>query len=96
MENVLIALILAISAQGPAASEKKDVMVTVRQFVDNFTLNTPRHVVITDNRAYVVVPANYTYKQKGKLVRQIGSIYTLTLKKGSSGWRITGGAWAKR
>jgi hypothetical protein len=59
------------------------------------TLSKPRHVDITADRAYVVVPANYAFKQKGKLVKEIGSMLTLTLQKGEAGWHITGWAWAK-
>ncbi len=59
------------------------------------TLGKPRHVIITSDRAYVVVPANYTYKQKGKPVKEIASRFTVTLKKGDTGWLITGWAWAQ-
>jgi hypothetical protein len=60
------------------------------------TLGTPRHIDITADRAYVVVPANYTFKQKGKPVKEIGSTLTLALQKGAGGWRITGWAWTKK
>jgi hypothetical protein len=59
------------------------------------TLGKPRHIDITADRAYVVAPANYAYKKKGKPVDENGSIFTLALHKGASGWRITGWAWAK-
>ena len=59
------------------------------------TLSKPRHVEITADHAYVVVPANYTYKKKGKSVNETGAIWTLTLRKTEAGWRITGWAWAK-
>ncbi len=59
------------------------------------TLGDPSHVDITSDRAYVVIPADYSFKQKGKPVSEIGSIITLTLQKGATGWRITGWAWAK-
>ncbi|HUI82560.1 MAG TPA: nuclear transport factor 2 family protein [Bryobacteraceae bacterium] len=59
------------------------------------TLGTPSHVDITADRAYVVVPANYNFKQKGKPVSEVGSIVTLALQKSSSGWKITGWSWAK-
>jgi ketosteroid isomerase-like protein len=58
------------------------------------TLGNPRHIDITGDRAYVVVPANFTYKQKGKLVKETGSTWTLVLQKGEAGWRITAWAWA--
>ncbi|MGH9547139.1 MAG: hypothetical protein ACRD23_18180 [Terriglobales bacterium] len=59
------------------------------------TLKKASHVDISSDYAYVVVPANYTFKQKGKPVSEAGSIITLSLKKGPDGWRITGWAWAK-
>ncbi|MGD1098644.1 MAG: nuclear transport factor 2 family protein [Bryobacteraceae bacterium] len=60
------------------------------------TLSEPRHIDITADRAYVVVPANYTFKKKGKLVKETGSMFTFALQKGEAGWRITGWAWAKQ
>jgi len=59
------------------------------------TLGKPRHVDVTADRAYVVVPADYTFKLKGKPVKETGSIMTLTLHKGEGGWRVTGWSWAK-
>ena len=59
------------------------------------TLGNPRHVDITADRAYVVVPASYTYKKKGKLVKETDSMFTLVLQRGKEGWRVTGWAWAK-
>ena len=59
-------------------------------------LSNPRHVYIAGDRAYVVVPANYTYKQKGTEVKGIGSTLTVALQKEKDGWRITGWAWTKR
>ena len=58
-------------------------------------LGKPRHVDVTGDRAYVVVPATYTYKQKGKPVTESGSILTVALQKVAAGWRMTGWAWAK-
>lgn len=60
------------------------------------TLETPRHVDQSGDRAYVVVPAIYTYKARGKRVTESGSILTVALKRTTAGWRITGWAWAKR
>ena len=59
------------------------------------TPHAPWHVDITADRAYVVMPVDYTLKQKGKPVTELGSVITLTLQKIPSGWRITGWAWAK-
>jgi len=59
------------------------------------TLGNPRHIDVTADRAYVVVPANYTYKKKGKSMKETGSMLTVALQKGESGWRITGWSWTK-
>ena len=59
------------------------------------TLSAPSHVDVTGDRAYVVVPANYSFKLKGKPVSEVGSIITLALLKSPTGWKITGWAWAK-
>jgi len=59
------------------------------------TLGKPKHVDITGDRAYVVVPATYTYKQNGKRVTESGSILTVALQKSAAGWRMTAWTWAK-
>jgi len=55
----------------------------------------PKHVDVVGDRAYVVVPSNFTFKQNGKRVTERGSIWTVTLQKVADKWRITGWAWAK-
>jgi ketosteroid isomerase-like protein len=60
------------------------------------TLHKPRHVDVSGDRAYVVVPADYVYKVKGKKASQKGSIMVAALQKGADGWRITGWSWATR
>lgn len=59
------------------------------------TLAKPRHVDISADHAYVVIPATFKYKAKGKLVNETGSVLTATLHKGDGGWQITAWAWAK-
>jgi hypothetical protein len=59
------------------------------------TFGKPKHVDITGDRAYVVVPAKYTFKHNGKRVTESGSMMTGALQKGAEGWRITGWAWSK-
>ena len=59
------------------------------------TLSNPLHVDISGDRAYVVIPANYKFKQKGKPVGETGSIITLAMQKSQVAWRITGWSWAK-
>jgi ketosteroid isomerase-like protein len=58
-------------------------------------LGAPLHVDVTAGRAYVVVPANYTFKQKGKEVRETGSTLTVVLQKTGAGWRIIAWAWTR-
>lgn len=53
----------------------------------------PRHADISADSAYVVIPVNLAYQQSGKDMKDAG-IFTLALHKGTSGWRITGWAWA--
>ena len=59
------------------------------------TFGKPRHVDITGDRAYVVIPASYAYKLKGKKVTESGSTMTVALHKTAGGWIITGWAWSK-
>ena len=60
------------------------------------TLQKPKHVDVVGDRAYVVVPANYDYKVKGKKTSQKGSIMAAAFQKTPVGWRITGWSWATR
>jgi ketosteroid isomerase-like protein len=59
------------------------------------TIGKPTHIDVAGDHAYVVGPANYAYKLKGKPVKEVGSLFTLALQKGGAGWRITGWSWAK-
>jgi hypothetical protein len=43
-------------------------------------------------QAYVVVPAVYTFKEKGVGMREAAQM-TFVLKKGAAGWRIHGWTW---
>ena len=56
------------------------------------TLGKPRQVHVTGTRAYVVVPTNLSYNEKGQLVKRTG-LMTLALHKGIEGWRISAWAW---
>jgi ketosteroid isomerase-like protein len=60
------------------------------------TIDKPWHVDVSGDRAYVVVPANYTYKEKGKPMKETGSTFVFALQKGANGWRITGWAWGAK
>lgn len=59
------------------------------------TIGSPKHLDITGDRAYVVVPADYTYKQNGKPVKETGSILTVILQKGAADWRIIAWSWSR-
>jgi ketosteroid isomerase-like protein len=57
------------------------------------TLGKPHHLDIDSGYAYLVAPTTLTYTKAGKPVTDKGLV-TMSLKKGSSGWQITGWAWA--
>jgi hypothetical protein len=50
---------------------------------------------ITADRAYVVTKTTYDWKEKGKLMKERASTWTLALRKVAAGWRISGWAWSK-
>lgn len=56
-------------------------------------LGKPKHLDVAGDRAYMVVPATFTFTAKGKRVKQIATV-TLSLQKVASAWRITGWSWA--
>ncbi len=60
------------------------------------TLSKPRHADVTADRAYLVIPADYSFKQNGKQMKETGSSLTVALQKGTDGWRIVGWAWTKK
>jgi len=59
------------------------------------TLGEALHNNVTDDSAYVVVPATMTFKVHGKQVVQSGAVFTVALRKLAEGWRIAAWAWAK-
>jgi hypothetical protein len=52
-----------------------------------------RTIDVDGSHAYVVLPMTLTWKAHGKAIKQTGSILTMSLSKGSSGWRISGWSW---
>lgn len=60
----------------------------------NVALDKPWHVAVEGDRAYVVEPAVYSYKVKGKPAVEHG-VWTFALQRQAAGWRITGWAWAQ-
>lgn len=86
--------------QGPTAGEDwyRDVMAAGEQEGASgyqVTPGEPRHVDITGDRAYVVVPATMAFKLQGQPVTQTGSVLTVALHQLAAGWRIAAWAWAK-
>lgn len=59
------------------------------------TLRKPRRVDVTGDRAYVVAPTDFHFKENGKAGQEIGALFTVALKKTQAGWRITGWAWSR-
>ena len=57
------------------------------------TVGKPWHIDVKADRAYVVAPTTFSFKQKGKPVMEKG-IVTMALQKTATAWRITGWAWA--
>jgi hypothetical protein len=50
---------------------------------------------VTNDNAYVVVPATMTFQLRGQPMTQTGSLYTVALRRIESDWRLTAWAWAK-
>jgi ketosteroid isomerase-like protein len=56
------------------------------------TISAPTRTESSGDSAYVIVPAVYTYKEKGVAMREAAQM-TVVLKKGTSGWLIHGWTW---
>jgi hypothetical protein len=86
--------------QGPTASSDwyRDVLIegaahgASGYFV---TLGDPLHNNVTNDSAYVVVPATMKFKVGTVEIEQVGAIFTVALRKTSHGWRVAAWAWAK-
>jgi hypothetical protein len=59
------------------------------------TLGTAWTVDVTGDRAYFVAPMTYSYKQKGKSVKESAS-FAVALKRIPAGWRISSWAYSKQ
>ena len=59
------------------------------------TMGSPRHVDVSGDVAYVVVPTEFSFKLKGKPTKESGSTLTVVLHKGPKGWLITAWTWTK-
>jgi ketosteroid isomerase-like protein len=59
---------------------------------EKVTLKAPTRIESLGTDAYVIVPATFSFKQKGAMMRESAQM-TFTLKKEASGWLITGWTW---
>jgi ketosteroid isomerase-like protein len=59
------------------------------------TTAKPLHVTVDGNRGYAVVPATFTFKEKGKTVTE-HALWTFAMEKGGGEWKIAGWAWGKK
>ncbi|OBF42805.1 hypothetical protein A5719_10175 [Mycolicibacterium peregrinum] len=59
------------------------------------TLGDPRHVDVNGDNGYVVVPTTMTFDLNGQQIVQTGGVFTLALRNGDDGWRLTAWAWSK-
>ena len=86
--------------QGPTASNDwwQDVLTEGAHLGASgyhITFGEPRHVDITGDYAYVVVPATMTFNLQGEQVTQTGAVFTVALRKVGAEWRLAAWAWAK-
>jgi predicted RNA-binding protein YlqC (UPF0109 family) len=56
------------------------------------TLHKPRKVSVTGSQAYVIVPVNLRYNDKGHVIMRTG-LMTMALHKRVDSWRIAAWAW---
>jgi ketosteroid isomerase-like protein len=59
------------------------------------TITSTKHLDVTGDRAYLVTLADYTWKEKGKPMKETASTFTFVLQKGAAGWRIIGWSWSR-
>ena len=58
-------------------------------------IGAPWSVDVEGDRAYVVAPATYTYKQHGKVGKELHAVFTAGFRKTDAGWRISAWTWSK-
>jgi ketosteroid isomerase-like protein len=86
--------------QGPTATQDwwRDVLAEgehVGASGYHVTLDEPRHVEVNGDHGYVVVPVTMTFDLNGQKVTQTGAVFTIALRHGDDGWRLTAWAWSK-
>jgi len=60
------------------------------------TCKAPRHLDVKGDYAYVVVPSDYEWKQKGQPMKESDSLFTFALHRAAGGWKISGWSWANQ
>lgn len=58
-------------------------------------IGAPWSVDVDGDRAYVVAPATYSYKQHGKVGKELHAVFTAAFRKTDAGWRIAAWTWSK-
>ncbi len=77
-------------ANAYAAAVKQYVMTEVK-----VTLGKPLHADVSTDRAYIVMPAAFSYKTKGERVSEPNSRMTFALQKQGESWKIVAWTWSK-
>ena len=58
-------------------------------------IGAPWSVDVDGDRAYAVCPATYTFKQHGKIMKELHAVFTTAFRKTDAGWKITAWSWSK-
>lgn len=58
-------------------------------------LGEPRHVDVTGEYSYVVVPATFGYNRHGTSETQTDALFTVALRQVDGNWRLSAWAWSK-
>jgi ketosteroid isomerase-like protein len=86
--------------QGPTATEDwwRDVQTEGELLGASgyqIALGAPRHLDVTGDCCYVVVPATMTFTVAGAQRTQDGSTYTVALRKIDDRWHLSAWSWSK-
>ena len=86
-------------------AEKTSLAVVVAFFPENDIVHEPtsrrmprgepRHVDVKGDFGYVVVPTTMAFDLKGQKIVQNGGVFTVALRIGDDGWRLTAWTWSK-
>ena len=86
--------------QGPTAAQDwwRDALAEVEHAGASglyIGLGEPRHVDVTGDYGYVVVPVTFSYNLPDRQMNQTGAVFTVALRKVDAEWRLTAWAWSK-